>query len=487
MTRVLVVGLDGLDWELASRWMAELPTLAALAARGAHGPLESIVQPVTPPAWTSMVSGHNPGHFGFTDFTARQPGTYARQRLVHSGMVRADTIFELADRAGLRTIALSVPVSYPPRPRRRGVVLSCIMAPGPDKLVTQPAALRERLLELTSGPLLFDAASTDHDVAGDRDALIAKITRLDDQRFEIATALAGEGGWDLLFMVCPGTDRVAHYFLHHGDQRHVAHQADGRYGDAVLDHYRHCDQRLGELLDAAGPDTVVLVASDHGVQRLDGKLNLNDWLVRMGYLKLDSELAGPRRLDQAPVDWAATQAWAHGFGGQIFLNRRGLYPAGWLDEQAAEATVDKLTGDLAGLARDGGEPIEVQVLHGDDLYDGPFRRLCPDLCLQLDGLRLLTRNSVGNQRLVTAPDVAGDGDVASHTLGGFLSLSGPGVPDAGRCDGLSIYDVAPTILELLGVGGDQMEGVSLVSELAEAYSGDDQAVLSSRLQALYLD
>jgi predicted AlkP superfamily phosphohydrolase/phosphomutase len=434
-----------------------------------------------------MVSGHNPGHFGFTDFTARQPGTYARQRLVHSGMVRVDTIFELADRAGLRTIALSVPVSYPPRPRRHGAVLSCIMAPGPDKLVTQPAALRGRLSELVSGPLLFDAAITDHDVAGDRDALLAKITRLDDQRFDIATALAGGDDWELLFLVCAGTDRVAHYFIHHSDRRHVAHRPDGRYADAVLDHYRHCDRRLGELLDAAGPDTVVLVASDHGVQRLDGKLNLNDWLARNGYLKLEDELAGPRRLDQAPVDWAATQAWAHGFGGQIFLNRRGLYPAGWLDEQAAEATLQKLVGDLAGLAGDDGEPIGAQALRGDDLFDGPFRRLCPDLCLQLDGLRLLTRNSVGNQRLVTQPEVSGDGDVASHTLSGFLSLSGPGVPDAGRCDGLSIYDVAPTVCELLGLDGGDMEGVSLVGELAEAYSGDDQAVLSSRLQALYLD
>ncbi len=495
MTRVLVVGLDGFDWELASRWMGELPTLAELVARGAHGPLESIVQPVTPPAWTSMVSGRSPGHFGFTDFTARQPGTYARRRLVHSGMVRADTVFELADRAGLRTTALSVPVSYPPRPRRQGSVLACIMAPGPDRGVTQPPALRERLLALTPGPLLFDAAITDDDVAGDRDALLAKLTRLDDQRFDIATALARQDGWDLLFLVCPGTDRVAHYFLHHADERHVSYQPDERYADAVLAHYRHCDRRLGELLDAAGrdtagQDTVVLVASDHGVQRLDGKLNLNDWLARKGYLKLDGGSGGsggPRPLAEAPVDWAATRAWAHGFGGQVFLNRRGSYPAGWLDERAAEATIADLAGDLAELADDDGKPVEVEVLRGDDLFDGPFRRLCPDLCLQLDGLRLLTRNSVGNPRLVTRA-VGGDGDVASHTLSGFLSISGPGVPDSGRCDGLSIYDVAPTVLELLGVGGgEDMEGVSLLSELAEAYSGDDQAILSSRLQALYLD
>ncbi len=129
MTRVLVVGLDGFDYQLASTWLADLPNLRELMERGAHGPLLSIVQPVTPPAWTSMVTGRNPGWFGFTDFTTRKPGSYAEQRLVHAGMVRADTVFDRADRAGLRTVALSVPVSYPPPRRQGGIVLSCIMAP----------------------------------------------------------------------------------------------------------------------------------------------------------------------------------------------------------------------------------------------------------------------------------------------------------------------------------------------------------------------
>ena len=488
MTRVLVIGLDGFDYALASRWLDELPALAGLAGRGAFGPLESIVPPVTPPAWTSMVTGRDPGHFGFTDFTVRRPGTYATPQLVHSGMVRVDTVFDLADRAGLRTLALGVPVSYPPPPRRHGATLSCLMAPSAERRVTDPPELQERWLGLTSQPFLFDVASTDPDVRGDPGALLAKLRRFDDQRFDLAQALAGQDDWELLFVVCTGTDRIAHYFLHHADEQHVAHPADGRWADAMRDHYRHCDRRLGALLETVGADTAVLVVSDHGVQRLDGKLHLNDWLADNGFLVLEERPERPCPLGEAPVDWARTRAWASGFGGQVFCNLAGRYPSGWLDDAGVEQTVAELLEALAGLEHEDGRPVGVDAFRNEEVFSGPQRDRCPDLCLQLDGLRLLTRNAVGGDGLVSPPDA----DVASHAMSGFLAMAGPGVPAAGHCQALSIYDVAPTILDLLGVeGAAGLPGASLPDELTdpgdEVYSAADRAALASRLETLYLD
>ncbi len=473
MTRVLVVGLDGFDYQLASTWLADLPNLRELMERGAHGPLLSIVQPVTPPAWTSMVTGRNPGWFGFTDFTTRKPGSYAEQRLVHAGMVRADTVFDRADRAGLRTVALSVPVSYPPPRRQGGIVLSCIMAPSADRPVTHPPALKERWTSLLGQPLLFDAAITDSDVRGDRQALLHKLDALDRQRFDLARHLLAGGEWDLAFMVCTGTDRVAHYFL---DDRHDP--------DAVHDHYVRCDQQLGGLLDDLPGDSAVLVASDHGVQRLDGTVNLNDWLARAGYLVLEEQVGTACRLVDAPVDWARTRAWASGFGGQIWLNRAGVLPLGWLDEEQADGVARELAAHLLELAGDDGQAPKVQVHSREELYSGPFAASCPDLCVQFDELRLLARNSVGHGQTISPPD--GE-DVASHAQHGFLALAGPGIGAVGTCHALSIYDIAPTILDLLRLDQGQLDGRSLLEDLREPYSVDDQAELASRLETLYLD
>jgi len=74
---LLVIGLDGASLDLVRPWADEgrLPVLAALMKRGAWGRLRSTVPPATFPAWTSLVTGVNPGRHGIFDFSARVPGT----------------------------------------------------------------------------------------------------------------------------------------------------------------------------------------------------------------------------------------------------------------------------------------------------------------------------------------------------------------------------------------------------------------------------
>ena len=75
---LLVIGLDGATLDLILPWAAEgrLPALARLMDRGAWGPLRSTVPAATFPAWTSLVTGMNPGRHGVLDFSERVPGTY---------------------------------------------------------------------------------------------------------------------------------------------------------------------------------------------------------------------------------------------------------------------------------------------------------------------------------------------------------------------------------------------------------------------------
>src|SRR5690349_23169584 len=62
-TPLLVIGLDGATLDLIHPWVAagELPALGALLASGAWGKLRSTVPAATFPAWTSLVTGVNPG------------------------------------------------------------------------------------------------------------------------------------------------------------------------------------------------------------------------------------------------------------------------------------------------------------------------------------------------------------------------------------------------------------------------------------------
>lgn len=481
--RVLVIGLDALDPNLVDGWLPELPTLRSLMDRGLHGPLESIVQPVTPAAWTAMCSGRDQGHFGFTDFTARVAGGYD-YRLVHSRMVPVPTLATLLPRHGLRVISVGVPISYPPVVTQDGVCVACFMAPTPERTITYPAEIQAEVIGATSSPYLLDVSVQETELEAGRDELAARLIEFDRQRFDVALHLLRTRRWDLGFLVCMGTDRAGHYFMRYTDPAHGRHDADPRYADVMREQYAYCDRRIGELLAAVGDDCVVAVVSDHGMQGMRGRIALNDWLHANGHLVLREPAAGPRPLEAAHVDWERTRAWAHGYAGQVTLNLRGRDPAGCVDPDGAEPLLAEIEAGLAAIRDPAGDPIPTRCFRGRDLFTGERANACPDLLVQFDGCRWLTSDAVGHPRLVRPVTELGIDD-ASHAPHGFLALAGPGVPALGRFTAMHLLDVAPTLLEILGVPHDELAGQPL--HLVDAvYSDEDVAELTNRLKSMYL-
>ena len=76
--RVVVLGFDGMDFDLASRYIDEglLPNLAQLRDQGIYSPLWSSIPPESPVAWSTFVTGTNPGKTGIFDFLRSNPGNY---------------------------------------------------------------------------------------------------------------------------------------------------------------------------------------------------------------------------------------------------------------------------------------------------------------------------------------------------------------------------------------------------------------------------
>ncbi|HEX6291229.1 MAG TPA: alkaline phosphatase family protein [Herpetosiphonaceae bacterium] len=486
MTRVLVIGLDALSPDLVERWLSDLPNIRRLMQGGIYGPLQSITQPITPAAWTAMISGRDPGHFGFTDFTYRVGMSYTDFRLVHSRVIRVPTLYSLLSEAGRRVAAIGVPICYPPVDIAGGISVACFMAPSLSKPIVSPPELQSHLLAQTSSPYVLDAAVPEQARDIDRDELLRNIREMDRQRFDITRHLMQTTDWDLLFMVAMGTDRVGHYFMRYLDPAHGRYDADPRYADAIRDHYRYCDERIGDLLQHAGPDTVVIIASDHGIQRLNGKVNLNQWLIENGYLHLDQPIDGPTPLAKAPIDWSRTRAWARGWGGQIYLNVQGREPQGCVPTSEVDRLLAELQAGLSELTTADSQPLPVTTIRRRDVYSGSQADRCPDLFVQFDELRYLTSDQLGHAKLITPITELGADD-ASHANLGFLAMAGPNIPALGRFAALSILDVAPTILDLLGVPiPPDLDGRAIHAE-DDVYSDEDEAALTSRLRTLYLE
>lgn len=293
--RVFLLGLDGATWTLLRPWVEEgyLPTLAGLMAGGAAGVLRSTLPPVTPVAWTSMVTGVHPGKHGIFGFVKSQPGRYA-PTVVTSRDRRRPALWNLLDAAGLRSIVVDVPFTYPPDPIN-GVMIAGLGTPDVSADFVHPRPLREVILrEFGTYPL-------DIYYRKNPEGMLEQARRLTDHRFALTRFLLREFPWEFFMMVLMPPDRISHNFWWVLDPAHPRHDPAeaARLGPLVRDYYRRLDYAVGDLLGRLGSDTAFLVASDHGSGPLCRTAMLGRWLYGQGHLA-----AGSRRFAFAPPDHA---------------------------------------------------------------------------------------------------------------------------------------------------------------------------------------
>jgi len=137
--RVIVLGFDGMDPNLARRWMYELklPNFSRLTRNGHFQALGTSNPPQSPVAWSDFAVGDHAGHHGIFDFLRRDPETYAprfsisedippESRLELFGMSiplgggevlnrrQGQPFWAAAEERGTRASVLRVPVTYPP-------------------------------------------------------------------------------------------------------------------------------------------------------------------------------------------------------------------------------------------------------------------------------------------------------------------------------------------------------------------------------------
>lgn len=217
------------------------------------------------------------------------------------------------------------------------------------------------------------------------------------------------------------------------------------------------DDRLGHLLEVLDDSTTVIVASDHGARAMIGGFCVNEWLLAQGLLVLTEPITGPTPIAEAPIDWSRTVAWADGgYYARIFLNVAGREPAGVVAPSDYESVRDRLAVDLEGVTDHLGAPMGNCALRPEELYP-EVNRIAPDLIVYLGDLSWRSVGTLGlGDGLHTFRNDTGPDD-ANHAQDGVFLMRGPGLPRGHRHD-LSIYDVAPTLQDLLGVGAPPRQG-----------------------------
>jgi predicted AlkP superfamily phosphohydrolase/phosphomutase len=443
VSRVIVIGLDSAPPELVFDEFAPLlPNLSKLRAEGASAPLRTIEPPITVPAWACMMTSRTPGQLGIYGFRNRKDHTYEGLSFATANAIKDKAVWDVAGDAGLKSVVVGVPPSYPTAPIN-GCRVGCFLTPSVENDFTWPRELKDELRREV-GEYILDVTNFRSD---DKERILRDIHALSARRFQYTEYLMATQEWDFLMMVDMGPDRIQHGFWKYMDPQHPKHEPGNPLKNAIRDYYVQVDQQVGHLLERAPDDAVVLVVSDHGAQRMHGGICLNEWLKQRGYLVLEEEPDGPTPFAKVKVDWSRTTAWGDGgYYGRLFLNVAGREPQGLIDPANYESVRGELIRELEALGDEQGRPIGTRVHRPEDLY-GEVNGVAPDLIVYFGDLTWRSVGQMGTGEIHTFENDTGPDDANHARYGIFMQAGAP----VGDLSSANVLDVGPTVLSLLGV------------------------------------
>ena len=483
--KICVLGLDCAAPEVLLG-DERLTNIRRLMDVGVYGRLESVIPPITVPAWMCMVTSQDPGSLGVYGFRNRTDHSYSGLGFTNSASIREFAIWDQLAREGKKSIIMGLPPGYPPR-RINGISIGCFLTPDPVKdNFTNPPELKAKITELVGEyPVDVKGFRTD-----DKAWLKEQIFEMSRKHWTIVRWLLTSQEWDYFHYVDIGLDRVHHGFWNYFDKRHLQYEPGNPYESVIPEYYLWLDEQIGSVLELLDDNTIVLVVSDHGAQRLDGGFVVNEWLVNEGLLVLDEMPKEPTPFAKLKVNWAKTKVWSEGgYYARVFFNVQGREPQGIIPPAEYEAYQDQIKAKFEALTDDKGHPLNSLVFKPKEIYRH-VRNVAPDLIVHFGGLFWRSIGSVGHGRVHVQENDTGP-DACNHAQFGAFLLAAPNCPLRGQYEGAKLLDIAPTLLDLAGYDiPDSMQGRSLVAGMEKKRSQeggdneDKEKIISDRLAGL---
>ena len=474
--KVIIIGLDGATFDLILPWVDEgkLPNIEKLIKFGVNGELRSVIPTISAPAWTSFMTGKNPGKHGVLSFLVYSDNSYFEEGnppVISSHLVKAKTLWEILSEEGKKVGVINVPVTYPPK-KVNGFLISGFLTPPSAKVFTYPEELGSEIKDykieighLRELPILGRNFQLEK-IKKQKEAFEMLEEQYEVTEKRAATTLKLMEKWDteFLMVVFRGTDSVQHQFWEEKD--------------VLLGYWKKIDEIVGKILKKASENTNIFIMSDHGFGPAPRKiLFINTWLSELGMLrtkkgltsrsfmnlykigmKFSTKLIGatklylilPKKLyrkvinkSQGYIDWNETIAYGEDKG------VRGINIINFEGEEEYEKRREKIISSLKMLKDpETGEKVISEAYKKEEIYSGRFIGQISDIVILPNPNYII--GQLFSDTIIKHFKPIRAGDHFAHPNGIFIAY-GHDVKKDIKIANATIYDLAPTILHTFGV------------------------------------
>jgi predicted AlkP superfamily phosphohydrolase/phosphomutase len=481
--KTVIIGLDAATFSLIAPWIEDgkLPNIKKLMDQGCSGVLTSTVPPLSPVAWTALMTGMNPGNHGIFDFVEPVRDGFQKIRMSSRRDCKQNGIWNYLNHEGYKTIIVNVPMTFPPA-QLDGIMISGMDSPSIKSEFVYPPEFKEELfknvpeymIDLPHGKKL--ESKTDKYIAALRDMI-----RI---RLKATHYMLDNKDWDFFMVVFMAADRAQHglwKFMDPGHPEYTKKLADN-YQNAILWVYQDLDNAVGEIVGRMDPETTIAIVSDHGADAVYKTVHLNTWLLDNGFLALNrgaSSIVQPllRLYDRSMdflkekmsikdaqsykffnfINWQNTKAYFIGSSGKLFINLKGREQYGVVEPgQEYEDTRNEIIEKLLRLKDPHtGKSVVSQIKKREDIYKGDCYEQAPDLVIVWEkGYNSIIRLNELKKGIGSCKrgDIFGpslfSGD---HIPEGIFIIKSPGIEKNRRDLQANIIDICPTLLYIMGV------------------------------------
>lgn len=283
--RVLLIGWDAADWKLITALIAggRLPGVQKLMEQGSYGELRTLEPKLSPLLWSSIATGKRADKHGILNFVEADPSGQGL-RLSTSTSRKTKALWNILTQAGMTTNVVGWYATHPAEPIN-GVVVSNLFFEGIPPTAEEkwplvpetvhPQELADRIDMLRLHPHEIDPQTLTAMVpklaqmnpADKRLSFLVKLLAQAASIQNIATSLLADGpAADCTMIFQEGIDVAGHHFMQYFPPKmaHVPPADFDQFQHVMFGVYQIMDLMLVRLLELAGPETTVILLSDHG-------------------------------------------------------------------------------------------------------------------------------------------------------------------------------------------------------------------------------
>lgn len=478
--RILVIGLDAATMDLIEPWTAagHLPALARLMNEGTSSRLLSTPNMHSASAWTSILTGLNPGRHGLFVFSDRDFAT-GKQVFFKGGDRTGELINVHLSRHGLTSGLLNVPMTYPAQCELGSFMVSGLDAPSLNERGFCPAELRAELLNRFPDYHFTPQNLGDLMKAGRVDDAIAAWIKLTEIQTGAAEYLLTTRPVDFFMTVYTASDWAGHNLWKNFVGPKDAQPTEAAAANPLLEIYCALDQAIARLLSHANNETQVYVISDHGMGPHTGaSYHLAAWLESNGFMGRKARSSGRNSLISAgrraartvlpasvrdkvraglgedrierlqaaekdsfysSIDWERTAAYTEPGRHVININLSGRNAGGSVPRSEYAQVCSRIIDDLSRWTDARGNRVVDRVARREESYTGPFTERASDLYVYWNPAA----------HLGAPPDEVRDRGFwwsGDHRPEGIVICKGPGLRSTALNALPTVSDLVPTIM-----------------------------------------